>query len=198
MLSKKVFFLVVFLFLASCSGASSLDGPFLVSQVVDGDTLDVAEGRIRLSGINTPETGECYYEEAKEKLEELTLNKEVYLEGDVEDLDKYGRMLRYIYTNATFVNGYLVVEGYARVYDKYNATTSRYAELKVLEEQAKSEKKGIWNCTNPTEGCLYVASKYSHMYHTPDCKWAKRIKPENLICFHSEEELVGYTASQSC
>jgi endonuclease YncB( thermonuclease family) len=44
------------------------------------------------------------------------------------------------------VNGLLVEEGYARVFDVYNKTTKRYNELKVLEEKAKSENKGIWSC----------------------------------------------------
>lgn len=177
---------------------TDLDGPYFVESVVDGDTLDVDFGRIRLSGINTPEIGECYYEEAKEKLTELTLAQEVILERDETDLDKYGRSLRYIYVNNTFVNGYLVEEGYARVFDRYNETTKYYYDLKVLEKEAQDQKKGMWNCTDPLQGCLYVASKNSKLYHSPDCKWAKRIKPENLICIHSESELEGYTAAKSC
>jgi len=175
-----------------------IEGPYIVYGVVDGDTLDVEQGRIRLSGINTPETGECYYEEAKEKLAELTLYQEVYLERDETDMDKYGRMLRYVYTNSTFVNAHLVQFGYARVYDKYNETTKRYSELKILEDEARAQKLGIWSCTNLVEDCLYVASKNSRVYHKPTCKWAKRIKPENLICIHSEEELEGYEPAKSC
>src|SRR3989344_4750009 len=71
------------------------EGPFNVTNVVDGDTLDIENfGRIRLSGINTPETGECYYQEAKNKLKELTFGKEVTVESDKEDIDKYSRLLR--------------------------------------------------------------------------------------------------------
>ncbi len=195
----KYFLCILLLLSSACSiQQTKFDGPYVVENVVDGDTLDVEFGRIRLSGINTPETGECYYEEAKEKLTQLTLGQEIILERDDTDLDKYGRSLRYIYVNDTFVNGYLVVEGYARVFDKYNETTKYYLDLKILEQQAQDQKKGIWNCTDPLQGCLYVASKNSKMYHSPDCKWAKRIKPENLICIHSESELEGYTAGKSC
>ena len=75
--------------LCSCSitGQSvgnGFEGPYEVTYVVDGDTLDVnISERIRMSGINTPETGECYYQEAKDRLTELTLGKEVYLEPDI-------------------------------------------------------------------------------------------------------------------
>ena len=114
------------------------------------------------------------------------------------DYDKYGRMLRYIYTNSTFVNAYLVEEGYAKVYDKYNETTKYYSLLKELELKAQEEQKGVWSCVSIQEDCLYVASKNSQIYHKPECKWAKRIKPENLICFHSEEEVQDYTPASSC
>ncbi|MSR86248.1 hypothetical protein EXS74_02540 [Candidatus Woesearchaeota archaeon] len=195
---KHLLCILLLLFSACSLQQTDLDGPYFVESVVDGDTLDVDFGRIRLSGINTPEIGECYYEEAKEKLTELTLAQEVILERDETDLDKYGRSLRYIYVNNTFVNGYLVEEGYARVFDRYNETTKYYYDLKVLEKEAQDQKKGMWNCTDPLQGCLYVASKNSKLYHSPDCKWAKRIKPENLICIHSESELEGYTAAKSC
>ncbi len=194
---KKIL-LVLFFFFSSCSLSQEFEGPYIVHAVIDGDTLDIDIGRIRLSGINTPETGECYYEEAKEKLEELSLYQEVFIEEDMANYDKYGRMLRYVYTNKSFVNAILVEEGYARVYDKYNETTKYYSALKELETIAKEKKVGIWSCTSLKENCLYVASKNSKIYHKPDCKWAKRIKAENLICFHSEEELEGYEAASSC
>jgi micrococcal nuclease len=194
---KKIM-LLFFLLCTACTKIESLEGPYIVGYVVDGDTLDVNFGRIRLSGINTPETGECYYEEAKEKLQELTLFQEVRLEEDETNKDKYGRYLRYVYTNTTFVNAYLVQQGYARVFDKYNATTKYYVQLKELEKIAQEQKKGLWSCTDPFENCLYVASKNSKVYHSPDCKWAKRIKPENRICIQSEQELVNYTAPKSC
>src|SRR3989344_2355810 len=89
------------------------EGPFKVINVVDGDTLDLNNSeRVRLSGINTPETGECYYDEAKDELENLILNKEVYLEKDISDRDKYDRLLRYIYINDLLVNSYLIQNGY--------------------------------------------------------------------------------------
>ena len=190
----KRILIVLLLLLVSCDSESS----YIVGNVIDGDTLDVEIGRVRLSGINTPETGQCYYQEAKDALTNLTLFKEVTLEKDQDNYDKYGRLLRYIYVNDTFVNGYLVENGYAVVFDKYNSTTNRYEELKKMENIAKDKKIGVWNCTSSVNDCLYVASKNSKVYHTPDCKWAKRIKPENLICIKSEEELVDYSPSKSC
>ena len=169
-----------------------LEGPFSVTKVVDGDTLDLNNNqRIRMSGINTPETGECYYQEAKDKLADLILHKEVYIEKDRSDKDKYGRMLRYVYLNDTeliLVNGVLVENGFARVYDKYKSDTRRYSQLKKLEDIAVEDKIGVWSCVDNKKDCLYVGSEDSDKYHTPECKFAKKIKPENLVCFYSLEE----------
>ena len=184
--------LILLLFIGGCTTGnfvieSVLEGPFNVTNVVDGDTLDVYE-RVRLSGINTPETGECFYQEAKDVLSNLTLGKKVYLETDKSDKGKYGRLLRYVYVDDIFVNGYLVENGYARVYDKYKDDTGRYDELKVLELNAINNGLGVWSCVDLKEGCLFVSSKNSDKYHTLECKYAKKIKSDNLICYKSEPE----------
>lgn len=48
--------------------------------------------------------------------------------------------------------------------------------------------------------CAFVGSKNSDKYHRPDCRWAKNIKPENLVCFKSEEEAKsrGYVGDKTC
>lgn len=38
------------------------------------------------------------------------------------------------------------------------------------------------------KNCSFVASKNSDKYHKSTCSWAKRIKPENMVCFESEQE----------
>jgi len=50
--------------------------------------------------------------------------------------------------------------------------------------------------TTDEKECVYVGSKNSNKYHLPTCQFAKRIKPENLVCFKSKEdaESKGYTA----
>ena len=190
--------LILLVFLVGCTTGNVVsdvyeepvkEGPFLVTNVVDGDTLDLEDGsRVRLSGINTPETAECYYEEAKEKLADLVLGEEVYLERDISDTGNYGRLLRYVYIEDLFVNGFLVKEGYAVVYDKYKDDTKRYDELKEYEEVAVSNSLGVWACVDAKDGCMYVASVNSDLYHTPDCSYSKKISEENLLCFYSAEE----------
>lgn len=152
---KKVLFLFfILIFISSCAKDQVIkenikEGPFLVVKVIDGDTLDIESGeRIRLSGIDAPERGECYYKESKSVLANLTLNKTISIQQDITDIDKYGRLLRYIYLEEFLVNEYMVREGYAVVYDKYKDDTSKYILLKEIEKEAVLENKGMWKCQN--------------------------------------------------
>jgi endonuclease YncB( thermonuclease family) len=70
---------------------------YLVTDVVDGDTIDLANGQtVRLVGIDTPESGQCGYAMATENMARLVLNKRVRLTVSDEDQDRYGRLLRYV------------------------------------------------------------------------------------------------------
>jgi hypothetical protein len=52
----------------------------------------------------------------------------------------------------------------------------------------------------PAQNCALVGSKNSNKYHLPTCQYAKRIKPENTVCFSDENDakLKGYQADKSC
>lgn len=70
-----------------------------VTRVVDGDTIEVAEvGTIRIQGIDTPEVGECGFEPAAREMVRLVQGRVVRLvpAGTTDDVDKYGRLLRYV------------------------------------------------------------------------------------------------------
>jgi endonuclease YncB( thermonuclease family) len=70
---------------------------YVVTHVVDGDTIDLGNGeRVRLVGIDTPEVGQCGYDEATAKMERLVLGKRVRLFESDEDRDRYDRLLRYV------------------------------------------------------------------------------------------------------
>jgi micrococcal nuclease len=120
----------------------------MVTYVVDGDTIEIAGGeRVRLLGIDTPEYEECYFTEATERLRELVDGKEVRLESDLTDRDKYNRLLRHVFVSieagAQHVNALLVAEGYATVLPI--PPDRRYREeLASLETEAKQQGRGLW------------------------------------------------------
>jgi micrococcal nuclease len=132
-----------------------------VAKVVDGDTIDVlinAETkRVRLIGINTPETVdprkevECFGLEASRKAKEVLNGKKVFLENDPTqgDADKYGRLLRYVFLeDETNFNLLMIREGYAYEYT-YDIPYRYQNEFDAAEREAASKKSGLWRgCKN--------------------------------------------------
>ena len=118
-----------------------LIGEMFVSKIIDGDTI-IAEGEsVRLLGIDTDEKGQPCYSEAKSRIEELVLNKEVKLEADAEDTDQYGRYLRYIFLDGKNINLQLVQEGLA-VARFYPENIKYKQEIIDAEKQARENKTG--------------------------------------------------------
>jgi len=117
----------------------------IVKRVIDGDTIELANGnKVRYIGIDTPERGECYYQEATKANQSLVLGKRVKLVRDVSTVDKYGRLLRYVHTKKRFVNYYLVRNGYATV-STYPPDVANQELFLEAERLARSEKKGFWS-----------------------------------------------------
>jgi micrococcal nuclease len=120
-----------------------------VTRVVDGDTIVVGDERVRLIGIDTPETVkpgtpvQCFGREASAELKRLVEGRRVRLERDVEERDRYGRLLAYVYRGDVFVNAELVRRGYASV-----ATfppNVRHVDLFVrLQREARAAGRGLW------------------------------------------------------
>lgn len=111
----------------------------IVTEVIDGDTIVIAGGqRVRLLNIDARERGEECYSEAKQRLEEIVLMKNIILEREKENYDKYGRLLRHIYLGDQNINLLLVREGLAIAYiippnTKYESYF-RDAESEAMEE----------------------------------------------------------------
>lgn len=115
----------------------------LVTRVVDGDTLELENGeKVRLLGINTPERGDRYYTEAKEFLENLTLNKTVRLEFGKKKYDMYDRTLAYIFADDIFVNVKIVEQGFANLYFP-ESQKLHYAEFTKAWESCLEKNQNI-------------------------------------------------------
>jgi endonuclease YncB( thermonuclease family) len=129
-----------------------------VSNVVDGDTLDVvlANGRrerVRLIGIDTPERRDCYSAKAASRARSLAHGKRVVLKGDATQAtrDRYGRLLAYVWLPGGKDLGYqLVAGGFAKVY-VYDRPFQRLSAYRNAEASAKSTTAGQWKaCAAPT------------------------------------------------
>lgn len=128
-----------------------------VERVVDGDTIKLSDGRtLRYIGIDTPETVDprrevqCFGKDASEYNNLLVTGKTVYLEKDVSETDRYGRLLRYVYLQSgEMVNEMLVREGYAQS-SSYPPDIKYQNQFDKLEQQAREKNIGLWGSCDQT------------------------------------------------
>lgn len=167
--------IVGFVFLALPARAQRSDEEWVIPEdavpaefidIIDGDTFDARvmqdngqfrEERIRMIGIDTPETNysygnepECYGKQATGRTEALLLDaREIWLTSDVSDRDRNGRLLRYVWVvskldnQVHFLNEQLVEEGYAEA-KEYEPDTEYQDVLDAAERRAIEEGRGMW------------------------------------------------------
>ena len=117
-----------------------------VVHVIDGDTLDVRvdgeEQRLRYYGVDTPERGNDCYDEARKRNEALA-GDTVLLLPDARNTDRYGRILRYVFTEEGLsIDESLVAEGYGNAWQEDGTYRD---EIVDLEEEAKAQGVGcLW------------------------------------------------------
>jgi len=122
-----------------------------VKRIVDGDTFVTRKGeKIRLLGINTPETrhrsspAEPFGKEAKQALQNLIAGKQVRLSFDREKQDRYQRTLAHVYLrDGLWVNAELLRLGLAHVYT-FTPNISAAKKLLLAEDEARASKQGMW------------------------------------------------------
>src|SRR5262245_42932393 len=121
-----------------------------VARVIDGDTIVLGDGRrVRLVQIDTPEPGtaECYSRAAGRTLRGLLpLGASVTLEADprLDQVDRYGRLLRYVHRGGLNLNLELVRRGAATVW-LYDGDRGKYAsQLLSAASTARKARRGLW------------------------------------------------------
>jgi endonuclease YncB( thermonuclease family) len=128
-----------------------------VTRVIDGDTIAVGTGaHIRLVQIDTPElsSNECYSTKAQTDLRRLLpAGSTIRLEADrgLDKIDRYGRLLRYVYRGGVNVNVEMVRRGAAAPYF-FNGDRGRFAgTLYSLARAAKQAHRGLWGACRGTQ-----------------------------------------------
>jgi len=176
-----------------------------VVTVVDGDTIVVSIGdeeyKVRYIGINCPETVhpqkvvECMGPEAAEANKKLVDGKHIYLEKDMSETDKYGRLLRYVWVGDVLINAELVRLGYAQA-STYPPDV-KYQDLFLESQQeARNAGRGLWAAslgeTNvPTVIAITTSSPCScsgNLYNCPDFS----TPAEAQACYKHCMQVTGY------
>jgi micrococcal nuclease len=132
---------------ASFATAQQSGASCLVKRISDGDTFRCADGRrVRLIGIDSPETEQHPYGEAARQalLQRVPLHTVVRLETDVAPLDRYGRVLAYVWVGPSLINETMVHDGWALLYTV--PPDVRYVErLAQAQKWARANGAGLWS-----------------------------------------------------
>lgn len=153
----KISLIIILLFIFSSFASAAQTSKFRVTDVRDGDTISIRVNsfagiplkteRVRLIGIDAPELKqEGWGRQAKRHLKRLISESDwvVTVEFDIEQRDKYGRLLAYLWgKDGRLINERMVADGYAMVYTfppniKY---TERFLSA---QKKAQANKAGIW------------------------------------------------------
>ena len=192
---------------------------FLVTRVIDGDTLELANGdRVRYIGVDAPETVhpnktvECFGQEASSYNKQLVEGKWVRLEKDISDQDKYGRLLRYVYLNDEMVNLLLVTWGYAEGVT-YPPDVKFAEDFLAAQTRARNDGRGLWSACGPqaltvTDNDLCVIKgnislSGEKMFHVPGCDYYNQTaisvdRGERWFCSVAEALAAGWRQAQNC
>lgn len=234
MLIKRMFILLILLMTIGCqnspqenstnkqeSFSDSKKISAYVEDVIDGDTMRIIvngkEETIRLLLIDTPETVhptkpvQPFGPEASKYAKETLSGKEVEIELDVRERDKYGRLLVYLYINGQMFNEMLLENGLARVAYVFPPNTKYVDRFKEIEKKAKQKEVGIWSIENyviedqgfnenigkekNNENCNIkgnINSDGDKIYHPPSSPWYDQTKAEVMFCTEKEAVEEGF------
>ena len=127
-------------------------GAYVVERVVDGDTILFAPGfRVRLIGVNTPETVkpehpvEPWGPEATAFTKKFLSQGSARLEFDRERVDQYGRFLAYVWVGDEMLNEALLRHGLARFEQHFHYSEEVKRRFREAQAEAKREGVGIWS-----------------------------------------------------
>ena len=119
-----------------------------VVKVTDGDTItvfdaDKVQHKIRLEGIDAPESKQAFGTRAKEALGDKVFDKEVLIEW--KETDRYKRILGHVRIGERNINREMVEEGFAWHFKQY----SKSKELSDAEVEAREARRGLWIDKSP-------------------------------------------------
>nr|WP_233711615.1 thermonuclease family protein [Lederbergia citrisecunda] len=210
--------------MVGCSPKTNNRVQVTLAKPIDGDTIAVmyngSEQKVRFLLVDSPETShprlgeQPFGQEAKEFTSSLVENaKKIELEFDIgPNLDKYGRLLAYVYVDGKMIQEELLKKGLARVAYIYPPNTRYVDQFDAIQKKAQKEEVGIWEIenyaqedgfhpeimdssskTSDSKECLIKGNiGREKIYHTPDSPWYEKTKAEVMFCTEKEAVKAGF------
>lgn len=209
---KPLFSCLVFFLLASASLASESWNGECVG-ISDGDTVSVMKDgkavKIRLYGIDCPESGQDFGTRAKEFVADMIFRKTVTVTAT--GTDRYGRTIAYIEIDGVSVNQALVEAGLAWVYEQY-CKAPECQEWRELQTKAKADKRGLWSRTDAVppwewrrngKGATTVTGDLrgnakSRAFHRSDCRQYNCKNCTEVFTSRDDALAAGYRPCGEC
>lgn len=128
----------------------------VVDRTVDGDTIvvriDGKKHTVRFIGLNAPESvdprraDQCFSHEASDYMKAMMEDTTVILVADESqgDVDKYGRLLRYVEKDGVDIAAQMINDGFAFEYTYKKSAYERQVEYDIAEANAAAAKRGLW------------------------------------------------------
>jgi endonuclease YncB( thermonuclease family) len=216
-IAGQVLWVAVVLLIPERDVASAADNfPAKVVGVSDGDTITVLRDRtpvkIRLKGIDCPETGQGFGSRAKSVTLELAFGRIVTVHPSRKD--RYGRTVAdVILPDGRNLNQELVRRGVAWWYRKY---APHDLVLSKCEAEARAARIGLWSLPNPTPPWDWrrsskpilppelagkvIGNQRSRIYHKPGCPNGAAVSARNRVVFRTEAdaEREGFRPGGDC
>lgn len=215
------------LFLSAAARPQTITGT--VVAIADGDTLTVLDAgkkqhKIRLNGIDAPESAQGFGSRAKQSLSDLVFGKTVTVISSKKD--RYGRTLGKVTINGRDINLEQIRRGMAWFYRQYAKDLSA-EDAKAYEQAeaaAKEENAGLWRDPSPPPPWLFrrgdrgaavktpggkpttpaiepiIGNRNTKIYHLPNCPGYSKVSGHNRVLFKSgdEAEASGYRKARNC
>jgi endonuclease YncB( thermonuclease family) len=211
----------ILLLCASIAPAEEITG---IPSVIDGDTLEVHGSRIRLHGIDAPESSQLCTKPSGERWrcgQKASLALADHIDRSTvkcrqTDIDRYGRIIAVCFKGGEDLNAWMVKQGWAVAYRQYSLD---YVDQENL---AKAAERGIWGSEfdmpwdwrrgkrqesnrteTPPEGCDIkgnINGKDQRIYHMPGGRWYDQTrideeKGERWFCSEQEAQSAGWRRS---
>ena len=195
--------------------------------VSDGDTITVLDEqkrqhKIRLEGIDAPESNQDYGSRAKQSLSDLVFGKTVTVISSKKD--KYGKTLGRVTLDGKDIGREQIKCGMAWFYRAYQADLPENvaAIYELGEVRAKAEKRGLWADASPVPPWDFrrgktakapvaaapttsaagpvIGNRNSRIYHLPGCPNYSQVAERDHVPFKTEAEAqaAGYRKARNC